>query len=297
MDLVFWGEDLNIVLMGTNDWAGLGYNLYEALNREGVNCRHIVGRAHGYGYKYDILATDEGLIPEVSKILDDADYILYLGSDWHYQPLGIKADASIPKGVWHVGSSYRNQQDFYDRLKGFKYFFGTGMTGCQADYIFLPALIDTSEYAYQDRNWSDKLIIGHSPSTVSAKATDVFIEAMEGLDAEIDVIHGVSYDECMIRKRRCHVFFDQLWAYKLCNGEVPGYGMSAVEAGAYGSIVLGGSELLGIHCTRANLRSQIESVINAPVAQKLKWSKDIRKYVVEMHGYEAVVKGFLDGIK
>lgn len=66
-----------------------------------------------------------------------------------------------------------------------------------------------------DKKW-DKLIVSHSPSSLNNKSTAEFNAACEwlkkcGHDFTHDVIFGVTLDECLKRKQKSHLFFDNMW--------------------------------------------------------------------------------------
>jgi len=75
-------------------------------------------------------------------------------------------------------------------------------------------------------------IISHSPSNIEKKSTySIFVPAVRklqrsGIECQEEIIHGVPFIECVERKKRSHMFFDQAGAGF--------YGNSALEAMQFG---------------------------------------------------------------
>lgn len=83
--------------------------------------------------------------------------------------------------------------------------------------------------------WNSPLHIVHAPTVKAVKQTSVFVEVAD----ELTETHGITYDivtqtphlECMVRKARADVLFDQL---------SPGFGTNALEAWAIGIPAIAG---------------------------------------------------------
>ncbi len=76
----------------------------------------------------------------------------------------------------------------------------------------------------------EPVLVAHSPTCKALKNTDDLLRAMRemhatGRDMGLDLIDDAPHDECLARKRRCHVCFDHMQGY---------YGMSSLEALAQG---------------------------------------------------------------
>ena len=82
----------------------------------------------------------------------------------------------------------------------------------------------------------DPVRIAHAPTDRGIKSTAAFLEATEQLKAEghpieVDLIEGVPWSECLARKAKADVYFDQV---KL------GYGCNSIEAWGMGIPVIAG---------------------------------------------------------
>jgi glycosyltransferase involved in cell wall biosynthesis len=174
------------------------------------------------------------------------------------------------------------------------------------DGRWIPLPIDTERFPYE---WRDGRVVGHSPSRPERKGTAEFMEAASTLPCEIELIQGVSHSECLERKARCNLFFDQAgWELPRFGGRPVGiYANSALEAAVRGiptiahlsdesfeGAVRGGKELradcliintrLGVDGIRATLRRWLE----APPEERERHSHQTRAWVERIHSYRAV---------
>lgn len=81
------------------------------------------------------------------------------------------------------------------------------------------------------------MIIAHAPTNRQVKSTDQLIEAVErlqaeGYDVELDLIERRSWRECLARKAKADIYFDQIGL---------GFGCNAIEAWAMGIPVVAGA--------------------------------------------------------
>lgn len=82
------------------------------------------------------------------------------------------------------------------------------------------------------------LRVGHAPTERGVKDTDAFLAAVErlqdeGHEIEVDLIEGVKWSECLERKGRCDIYYDQV---------LLGYGCNAIEAWGMGIPVIAGGQ-------------------------------------------------------
>jgi glycosyltransferase involved in cell wall biosynthesis len=82
-----------------------------------------------------------------------------------------------------------------------------------------------------------KVRIAHAPTNRQIKSTDLFIEAVdrlkaEGYPVEYDIIERVPWTECLRRKAKADIYFDQV---------ILGYGCNALEAWGMGIPVVAGA--------------------------------------------------------
>jgi glycosyltransferase involved in cell wall biosynthesis len=183
---------------------------------------------------------------------------------------------------------------------------------------YIPHTIDVENI---DFCWKDNNIFGHSPSSPEKKATYLLEEAMLVLEAKwpkifeewsFDLIQGVSFEECMRRKRKASVFFDQAGRHRVANlgiQDVIGwYGNSAVEAMAFGiptmahlsdhafdgadraGVNIRDNPVINIEPTRNSLLAAFLQITGQTHEERRQLAERTRRYAEEFHGYEAVAE-------
>lgn len=246
-----------VLLYAPRDFAGCVMNLAEATNRHTAFAARVASfTRHQFGYPGDLLMPPPGLDDSGwRRLLEEADVIHVVDETFFTDEAGplprdfyeglaelrqwiLEKDS--PRVYTHLGGYARKFRDDADYRRQ--------VLACEArialspdlafdwfDGDYVPIAIDTSRFDYA---WADGRRIVHSPSKRRRKGTDIFLEAMSGIDAEIDLIEGVDHAECMARMRNSTLFFDQAGneqPEKLGVDHVIGwYGTSAVEAQAYG---------------------------------------------------------------
>ncbi len=110
------------------------------------------------------------------------------------------------------GNYTANNKDLNKQWMDFDVF----TTNCKIQYREgLPTKVyyqsfDLSAYNYYKY---DKLTLCHSPfgsMRMLAKGTDKIIELFKQSGCKYDIISGLSWKECMVRKAKCHIFVDQI---------------------------------------------------------------------------------------
>lgn len=82
-----------------------------------------------------------------------------------------------------------------------------------------------------------RVLVAHAPTNRQIKSTDLLIKAVERLQAEgfpveLDLIERVPWNECLERKSKADIYFDQV---------ILGYGCNALEAWGMGIPVIAGA--------------------------------------------------------
>lgn len=255
------GDRELVVFCGYRDWANSCGAWARAIrdHSEHLFARCIVRDAHPFGYEQDVVlgeafggvgepkgwASEE----ELRDLLVNADWLVHGGDSDYDSWKFFERFAGRPlrrekrTGVWHCGDSYRRHPrrfNFVDRRVQ------------RYDRRFLsydlvrfarkdPTALATPHNAFDPDELravpkAERVTVSHSPSKRDNKGTHLFLEATDelrrrGLDFEVDLIEGVPNDECLRRKARSHVFFDQIHP-------VGGIGTSTAEAAAAGACVL-----------------------------------------------------------
>ena len=103
---------------------------------------------------------------------------------------------------------------------------------------WLPNLVpvDDPRYLPATDRFEPPVAVCHSPTNKALKNTAEFLAAMaelagRGLQVRQELLDDVPHDECLARKRRCHILFDHLQGY---------YGVSSLEGLSQGLAVVAG---------------------------------------------------------
>ena len=332
-----------VLMVAPKDFAGSTYKLAEAVNRHtSYAVRLVTFEFHQFKYPVDLVVPecDDARLQAVLKLAGKAA-ILHL-KDEHSWFLGWEqfpnlrllnalffADefAHTCKVFTHYGGYARKlKQDARYMARVTQFDGRIAMTPdlnydwFNGDYV--PHAIDTDRIT---PSWRDSSILAHSPSTPATKATDMFEEAVALLKKyhqdvwrnwSVDIITGVSYEDCMTRKRKASLFFDQAGWHargRLGIEDVIGwYGNSAVEAMAFGiptmahlsDVALVRAEKAGcsvadipvinVPRTRDGLAEAILSFATQSPGEREALSERTRQFAVEFHGYNAVGKRMAD---
>ena len=108
----------------------------------------------------------------------------------------------------------------------------------QGEVEWLPAPYDVDWLQSLRRpNTTDKIVIAHAPTARQVKSTAEFLQAFqqlqdEGYPVELELIEHRPWAECLERKSRADIFFDQT---------LLGYGCNALEAWGMGIPVIAGA--------------------------------------------------------
>lgn len=157
-----------------------------------------------------------------------------------------------------------------------------------------PVAVDELELirAEHRRDPDGRILIATAPTRRAIKSTDAIIAAVlslraGGLPVELDVIERVSHHECLRRKARADLYFDQLHL---------GYGVNALEAWAMGIPVIAGADspIIGrmraefdgrIPFYQATIQSLREAVIQLVESEdlRLEWAAAGRAHILRHH--------------
>jgi glycosyltransferase involved in cell wall biosynthesis len=140
--------------------------------------------------------------------------------------------------------------------------------------------------------------IAHAPTNRDVKGTAFFLEAVkqlqaEGHDIELDLIEGVTWAECLERKARADLYYDQVRL---------GYGNNAIEAWGMGIPVIAGAqpatlvemqrrfgELPFYRATEATIYDAIKALVQSPDL-RAEYSDKGLAHVQRFHDEKVVVE-------
>jgi glycosyltransferase involved in cell wall biosynthesis len=142
-------------------------------------------------------------------------------------------------------------------------------------------------------------LVVHAPSSRRRKGTEQVIAAVEGLDADLELVEGLRHDEAFERYRGADIVVDQLNA--------GWYGLFAIEAMALGKPVVTflheeavrrteeavGTRVPIVSATAETLREVLRPLV-ADAARRRALGAESRAYVERVHDLERVTDRLLD---
>jgi hypothetical protein len=161
---------------------------------------------------------------------------------------------------------------------------------------WLPGPIDVESLRTMKQPATDKVRIVHAPTNRQIKSTREFLAAVErlqteGFPVELDLIERVPWAECMARKARADIFFDQV---------LLGYGNNALEAWAMGIPVVAGADdatldemerrfghLPFYHATEETIYDALKELVESPGLRE-RYGQIGLNYVKTYHDYPVV---------
>jgi hypothetical protein len=181
---------------------------------------------------------------EIATLIKEADIVHLNNSDRAARRFRIHK----PMLMHHHGTLFRSNPSHFVQVAQIRRMLAAVSTidllrlGPEGSLHWLPTAYPISDllaFGKKYRRPEDgRILIAHAPTNQAFKGTAVFLEAVkqlqwDGLPIDVDLIEGVSNAECMERKARADILFDQLaW----------GYGCNAVEAWGMGIPVISGSD-------------------------------------------------------
>jgi glycosyltransferase involved in cell wall biosynthesis len=163
----------------------------------------------------------------------------------------------------------------------------------------IPPGIDVSRIAPAPPSDRARPMILHAPSSRRRKGTEHVIAAVEGLDADLEIVEGLHHDEAFERFRNADIVVDQLNA--------GWYGLFAIECMALGKPVVAflheeavrrtedafGTSVPILSATAETLRERLRPLV-ADAALRRSTGASSRAYVELVHDQERITDRLLD---
>ena len=163
----------------------------------------------------------------------------------------------------------------------------------------IPPGVDLAQIQPAPPSGGDRPLIVHAPSSRRRKGTEHVIAAVDGLDADLELVEGLHHDEAFARYRAADIVVDQLNA--------GWYGLFAIEAMALGKPVVTflhdeavrrTEEALHtrvpiVSATAETLRESLRPLVADP-ARRRELGAASRAYVERVHDLETVTDRLLD---
>lgn len=219
-------RELNILSLGTWDYAGCGYFLSEAINEHTHHQSRAVrwsrSRLH---FPHDILKPSLDELADLWKWADVVHIHDNVGvSDNQRKPSPeiqmIEKLLPKPTVISYHGSSYRKYHEYFNHLANERGWLQTCSTLDLTRYgpHWLPdCRPDLSKYINRPEG---RFIVCQAPTKRKQKGVPTVLDAMEGF-ADFELIERVPWQKCIERKGQVSMLIDQFWA---------GYGCNSIEA-------------------------------------------------------------------
>lgn len=237
---------LRAFAIGNSDPAGVVARFELAARQtESLVIRSAHRATNVFGFPADIEWTPR-TEPEIRELIRDADVLHLNNSPRPLMHFRIAARGK-PLLLHHHGTLFRNDPEWMlERARQMRAVQAVSTVDLQRFdpkvLHWLPSAYDLDELAairqVERRPEDGRVLIAHAPSNRSTKHTELLIAAVgelqaDGLPVDLDLIERVGNAECLRRKARADILFDQL-AY--------GYGCNSIEAWGMGIPVVSGSD-------------------------------------------------------
>lgn len=316
---------LRILLFAKSDYAGSFYKWADAINAHTeYAARLVVTATHQYEYPVDLVIPNPNLIDsDWPELWAEAD-IIHLKDETGFLhgsnrlPSEMLSSFQGPRIFTQYGGyarKHRDDPEYQVFVKKFDLIISMTPDLCFEwlgdNPTYIPHSIDSERFSF---TWTDRPVIGHSPSTRARKGTEDFLAAVGDLqrdrDITLDVIEGVTHEEVMTRKRNLGIFFDQAGREQASLGTtdtVGWYGNSAIEAAVYGvptvahlsEPALAGAERAGKSDIREipivntplgpdGIYQTLARLLDMPAQDRRDLAVRTRKFIVSFHDQPAV---------
>ena len=306
------GRPLRVTLCPVNT-AGVPWATAEALRRRGVDARLVVFERYALHPEADVSLDRSGGFARrqaaqwraLAKLLPQTD-VFHFVFGLTLVPRSLQFPALRlfgKKSVMHyLGSDIRGktpEQLAYGKKAGAEIVGSYDAVRWVPEAEVLPPGIDVSRIAPSPPSDRTRPVILHAPSSRRRKGTEHVIAAVEGLDADLEIVEGLHHDEAFERFRNADIVVDQLNA--------GWYGLFAIECMALGKPVVTylhdeavrrteeafGTTVPIVSATAETLREQLRPLVD-DAAERRRRGAASRAYVELVHDQERITDRLLD---
>jgi glycosyltransferase involved in cell wall biosynthesis len=293
--------------------AGIPWDNVQALRRRGVDARLVVFERYKLHPEADeSLELTGGLARRQAKQWAALGRLLPRTDVFHFHfgltlvPKRLQFPilrATRKKSVMHyLGSDIRGktpEQLAYGRQADAQVVGSYDATRWVPEAEVIPPGVDLARIDPVAPSDRDRPLIVHAPSSRRRKGTEHVLAAVDGLDADLDLVEGLHHDEAFERYRAADIVVDQLNA--------GWYGVFAIEAMALGKPVVTflhdeavrrteeafGTPVPIVSATAETLRETLRPLV-ADAARRRDLGAASRAYVERVHDLERVADRLLD---
>ena len=306
------GRPLRVTLCPVNT-AGVPWTTAEALRRRGVEARLVVFERYALHPEADVSLDRAGGFARrqavqwraLAKLLPQTD-VFHFVFGLTLVPRSLQFPALRlfgKKSVMHyLGSDIRGktpEQLAYGKKAGAEIVGSYDAVRWVPEAEVLPPGIDISHIAPSPPSDRTRPVILHAPSSRRRKGTEHVIAAVEGLDADLEIVEGLHHEEAFERFRNADIVVDQLNA--------GWYGLFAIECMALGKPVVTylhdeavrrteeafGTTVPIVSATAETLREQLRPLVD-DAAERRRRGAASRAYVELVHDQERITDRLLD---
>ena len=280
-------DDRKVLYLARRDYANVGYRMARAVDAmDGWQARSVTCAADFFRYPKDIFMPDEEML---NRLCEWADVIHIFDSwtrdiaKWN-KPLLVTYNGKYYRDNWKMLSEADGEHEITQLCTTID------LTRYGARWIPVPMeRIETNGH----RSSGDKFVVAHAPTRRDVKGTR-YVEGLRKMPGiEVDIIEGVSNEECLKRKSVANLFIDQ---FEL------GYGVNALESWRLGVPVVANAtdEILAlmqreigyipfVQCKPNDLDTIVRQLIAYPVCYEESLERG-QRYIDEFHEPVTVAK-------
>lgn len=297
---------MEVLIVATDDWAGMAYKYQESLRAVGVDAKAVTLRIIGISDKFEHAEICE--LEKMKVYAKSAEIIQFMHSE--YLDLDVRNKRFF---VFHGGSKYRkNPQEINEFFNPFieKSIIQTGdLLGLGAkDEVWILACVDTKKIQPIYERQSDKIIVGHFPSKPevknSAGISDVMRELKKEFPYRFEYIYSpelLIWNKNIQRVSECDIYIDACMP-ELDTKKYGEWGVAAVEAAALGKVVIShmlshkryeqefGNCEIRVANTLKEIKTHMIELLSMDDSELLQIRKDTRKWVENFHSYYYIGK-------
>ncbi len=311
---------MKVLLIGIRDWAYVGYTLAQCLKTVGIEANMLVKIPYTFRPGCGIPFFED--MGKVRRYAEKADIIQFMNGQWVETGIDLSSKRVF---VYYGGSNYRlKPKELSDKFNPIveKSIIQTGDLfglGAKNETWLLPA-IDTAVLKPVYKRTSNKIIIGHFPSS-TAKSTTQINKVIQQLVSKygnrfeyVSSTEVLNWDKHIERVSKCDIYIEACSPKQYFQGKYLKYGewgISAIEAAALGKIVIthflshkryeqeyGQSELC-VANTPSDIADHLDELLALSDDELLKCREATRGWVEKFHSFKAVgakLKGEIYGI-
>lgn len=239
---------MKVLIVARKDWANMAYKYQEALKEAGVDAKAVTLHVIGLVNKYEHAKVCD--LNKIKSHAKSAQIIQFMHSE--YLDLGVKNKRLF---VFHGGSKYRKDPVKENKLFNPIVEKSIIQTGDLLDLgakneVWVLACVDTNKLQPIYERQSDKIIVGHFPSSPLTKNSEGINKVMKNLKKKFghkfEYIYSsekLLWSKNIERMSKCDIYIDACmpmlrkkeYTKKKKYGE---WGVAAVEAAALGKVVI-----------------------------------------------------------